>query len=49
MTGGKSMRSSGAKRLAFATMAVAALAAVFLSYLQPDLAVDLASRLWACF
>jgi hypothetical protein len=31
-------------------MAVAvALAAVFAAYLSPHLAVDLASRLWACF
>lgn len=43
------MRSSTARRLAFATTAVAALAAVFLAYLQPDLAVDLANRVWACF
>lgn len=42
------MRSRNARRLAFVTMAVAALAAVFLSYLQPELAVDLASRVWAC-
>jgi hypothetical protein len=26
-----------------------ALAAVFLSYLNPHLAVDLANRVWACF
>ena len=43
------MRSSNARRLALATMAIAALATVFLSYLQPDLAVDLANRVWACF
>jgi hypothetical protein len=27
----------------------AVLAAVFLAYLDPDLAFDLASRAWACF
>jgi len=27
----------------------AALAAVFAAYQRPDLAVDLANRLWACF
>lgn len=31
------------------TLAAVVLAAVFLSYLSPHLAVDLASRLWACF
>ena len=29
--------------------AAAALAAVFAAYQRPDLAVDLANRLWACF
>jgi len=29
--------------------ALAALAAVFASYLQPGLVVDLANRVWACF
>jgi type II secretory pathway component PulM len=28
---------------------LAALAAVFLSYLQPSLIVDLGNRLWSCF
>lgn len=33
-----------------AWLAVAAvLAAVFMSYLQPELMVDLANRLWSCF
>ncbi|MEO6364339.1 MAG: hypothetical protein ABIO71_14005 [Caldimonas sp.] len=27
----------------------AALAAVFLAYQRPELAVDLANRLWSCF
>ncbi|WP_425258125.1 hypothetical protein ACPOLB_21705 [Rubrivivax sp. RP6-9] len=31
------------------TAAAAALAAVFLAYLDPHLAVDLASRVWSCF
>lgn len=29
--------------------ALAALGAVFLAYLNPHLAVDLANRVWACF
>ena len=29
--------------------ALTALALVFISYLQPHLAVDLANRVWACF
>lgn len=28
---------------------VAVLAAVFMAYLSPHLAVDLANRLWSCF
>lgn len=36
------------RALAWAT-ALAALAAVFVAYLQPDLAVDLANRVWSCF
>jgi hypothetical protein len=28
---------------------MAALAGVFMAYLSPHLAVDLASRVWACF
>lgn len=38
-----------AVRLGLALLAAAALAAVFLSYLNPHLAVDLANRVWACF
>jgi hypothetical protein len=30
-------------------LAALGLAAVFLSYLNPHLAVDLANRVWACF
>jgi hypothetical protein len=29
--------------------AALALAAVFVAYQRPDLAVDLANRIWACF
>ena len=36
-------------RLGLWTLALSALAAVFLSYLHPDLAVDLANQVWACF
>jgi hypothetical protein len=31
------------------TAVLAALAATFTAYLQPDLVVDLANRLWSCF
>jgi hypothetical protein len=31
------------------TLVAGALAAVFLAYLQPDLAVELSNRLWSCF
>jgi len=34
--------------LAWSAIALA-LAATFATYLRPDLAVDLANRLWACF
>ena len=37
-----------AKVAAWSAVAVA-LAAVFAAYQRPDLAVDLANRLWACF
>lgn len=30
-------------------VALATLAAVFMAYQNPDLAVDLANRVWACF
>jgi len=36
------------KPLAYA-VALLVLVAVFVAYLNPHLAVDLASRLWACF
>ena len=37
-----------ARTLAWSAVALA-LAATFAAYLRPDLAVDLANRLWACF
>jgi hypothetical protein len=36
-------------RIGVGLLLVAVLAAVFLSYLNPHLAVDLANRVWACF
>jgi len=36
-------------RLALSTVAVLVLALVFLAYLNPHLAVDLAKQVWACF
>lgn len=36
-------------RTSLGLLAALALAAVFLSYLNPHLAVDLANRVWACF
>jgi len=43
-------RPSGAwRRVLGAAAAAAALAAVFASYLNPHLALDLATRVWACF
>lgn len=41
-------RNAWWQRLALAG-AVAVLGAVFVSYLDPHLAADLASRFWACF
>jgi hypothetical protein len=37
------------KRAVVWSLSLAALAAVFASYLQPHLMVDLANRVWACF
>ena len=37
------------QRRALAALAFVALGAVFLSYLNPHLAADLANRVWACF
>jgi hypothetical protein len=36
-------------RIAAWAGAALALAAVFVAYLRPELAVDLANRVWACF
>jgi hypothetical protein len=36
-------------RIGLGLMVALALAAVFLSYLSPHLAADLANRVWACF
>jgi hypothetical protein len=36
-------------RIGLGVLLAAVLAAVFLSYLNPHLAVDLANRVWACF
>jgi len=36
-------------RLGLALLAAGVLAAVFLSYLDPHLAADLANRVWSCF
>lgn len=40
---------SAAARIGLGLLVAAALAAVFLSYLDPHLAVDLANRVRACF
>lgn len=43
-------RTSGvARRWLIWLGVVAVLATVFLAYLRPELALDLAGRLWACF
>lgn len=39
----------GWPRVAAGVAALAALAAVFVAYLNPHTMVDLATRLWACF
>lgn len=39
----------GWKRAAAWTATLAVLVLVFAAYLQPDLMVDLANQLWACF
>lgn len=38
-----------ARRIALWAGALVVLLAVFLLYLQPDLAVSLANQLWSCF
>jgi hypothetical protein len=43
-------RPSGtARRVAAWAVAVVVLAAVFASYLNPHMALDIANRVWACF
>ena len=42
-------RLHGWKRAAAWTAALAVLAMVFAAYLRPQLMVDLANQLWACF
>jgi len=38
-----------ARRMAAWALAVVVLAAVFASYLNPHMALDIANRVWACF
>ncbi len=45
----RAMRHPLAKPLLLWSAALAALAAVFMAYLQPGLVVDLANRVWSCF
>ncbi len=47
--GGSMKLPARALRWAFGALGLLVLVAVFLSYLNPHLAVDLANRLWACF
>ena len=41
--------SAAARRVAAWVAAVVVLAAVFASYLNPHMALDIANRVWACF
>ncbi|WP_256360032.1 hypothetical protein [Methylibium sp. Pch-M] len=43
------MKALSCKRFLIWAASAAALSAVFLAYLQPDLMVDLANRVWSCF
>lgn len=43
------MRALSCKRLLIWATCAVALGTVFLAYLQPDLMVDLANRVWSCF
>jgi hypothetical protein len=43
------MRLQAPSRWVWRLAALAALALVFVSYLQPDLMVQLATQLWSCF
>ncbi len=47
--GAAAMRALSFKRMLVWAAAAAALTAVFMAYLQPDLVVDLANRVWSCF
>lgn len=40
---------SAARRLLLRALVLLALALVFTAYLNPQLTVDLAARVWACF
>ncbi|WP_428422968.1 hypothetical protein [Methylibium sp.] len=42
------MRLAAVQRTLTWVAAATALAAVFMAYLQPDLMVDLANRVWSC-
>ena len=42
-------RTVGLRRVAAWAAAVVVLAAVFASYLNPHMALDIANRVWACF
>jgi hypothetical protein len=42
-------RPAPARRIALWAGALAALLAIFLLYLQPDLVLTLANQLWSCF
>ena len=43
------MKRQRLRRVALASGAVAVLVAVFMLYLQPNLALTLATQLWNCF
>jgi hypothetical protein len=46
---GADRTASAVRRLVGWAVAAALLAAVFASYLNPHLALDIANRVWACF
>jgi hypothetical protein len=49
MRAGFAAMRPAARHLAAWAVVLAALAAVFTAYLNPQLAFDLATRVWACF